>query len=123
MNIKSLFYTSSIFLLAGITSIQCSNSDDIDNTANPSESTVYAAGREGYKAKYWKNGNAVLLGTGSGSSDVKGMAMVGDDVHHVGFEINSAGKYVAKYWKNGLATDLTDGIQGCLRKRHFHQRE
>jgi len=109
MNIRSLFYTSSIILLAGITSIQCSNNDDNDDPANTYESTVYAAGREGYKAKYWKDGNAVLLGTGSGSSDVYGMAIVGDDVHNVGFEINSNGKYVAKYWKNGVATDLTDG--------------
>lgn len=109
MNIRTLFYTSSIILLAGITSIQCSKNDDNDETSNPTEATVYSAGREGYKAKYWKNGNAVLLGQGSGSSDVRGMTVVGDDVHNVGFEINSNGKYVAKYWKNGVATDLTDG--------------
>jgi hypothetical protein len=109
MNFRSLFYVSSLLLFTGFTSTQCRNNDNTDDTANSSESTVYAAGREGYRAKYWKNETSVLLGQGTGSSDVYGMTIKGDDVHNVGYEINAAGKYVAKYWKNGIATNLTDG--------------
>ena len=111
MKLRSIFYTSAILLFAFISSIQCRSSDDTNESdpANSNEPTVYAAGRENYKAKYWKNGTAVVLGKGAGSSDVNGMAIVGDDVYNVGFEINANGKYVAKYWKNGIATDLTDG--------------
>lgn len=72
MTIKSLFYFSTLLILTGITSIQCRSSDDSNDPANSAEPTVYAAGREGYKAKYWKNGTTVLLGQGSGSSDVRG---------------------------------------------------
>ncbi len=115
MNIKSLFYFVSILLLLGLTAIQCSDTNrDDDDLTSSDRSTVYAAGREDYKAKYWKNGKPVPLGTGSGSSDATGMAVVGNDVHVVGYEINANGKYVAKYWKNGVATDLTDGSRDAF---------
>lgn len=115
MNIKSLFYTASFLLLTGITTIQCRDSNgDMEDATDASGPIVYAAGREDYKAMYWKNGNAVSLGKGSGSSDATGMAIVGDDVHVVGYEVNSNGKYVARYWKNGVATDLTDGSRDAF---------
>lgn len=111
MKLRSIFYTSSIILLAATASIQCRSSDDTTDSdnSNSAELTVHAAGREGYKAKYWKNGTAMMLSQGSGSSDVRGMVIVGDVVYNVGYEVNVNGKYVAKLWKNGVATDLTDG--------------
>lgn len=112
---KSLFYIASFTLFTGIAVIQCRDSSgDIEDSTDPAGPTVYAAGREDYKAKYWKNGKAVVLGKGSGSSDATGMAIVGDDVHVVGYERNSNGKYVARYWKNGVATDLTDGSRDAF---------
>lgn len=114
MNIKSLFYKASFLLFAGISAVQCQDgSGDMEDATDASGPIVYAAGREGNEAKYWKNGNAVALGKGSGGSDAKGMAIVGDDVHVVGYEVNSNGKYVARYWKNGVATDLTDGSRNA----------
>ena len=115
MNIKSLFYTASFVLFTGMTIVQCRDSSgDMEDTTDPAGPIVYAAGREDYKAKYWKNGNAIALGKGAGSSDARGMAIVGEDVHVVGYEVNSTGKYVARYWKNGVATDLTDGSRNAF---------
>lgn len=94
-----------------------------DETAPPEPSAfdIYAAGREGYVAKYWKNGKVVNLGSGTGSSDANAMAISGNDVHIAGFEINASGKYVAKYWKNGVSTSLTDGSRDAFANDIFIQ--
>ena len=81
MNIRSLFYSASFLLFTGITIVQCQDgSGDMEDATDASGPIVYAAGREDYKAKYWKNGNAVALGKGSGTSGATGMVIVGDDV-------------------------------------------
>ena len=89
----------------------CSSQDEMntDVTDPLSNQNVYAAGRENYVAKYWKNGNAVVLGKSGNASDAYSMVVVNNDVYVVGFEINNSGKYVANCWKNGIATNLTDG--------------
>lgn len=114
MNIRSLFYMTSFVLFTGIAAVQCRDSNEEDAPTEQDGPTVYTAGREDYKAKYWKNSTGVLLGKGSGGSDVMDMVVSGDDVHAVGYEANSAGKYVARYWKNGVATDLTDGSRDAF---------
>jgi hypothetical protein len=76
---------------------------------------VYVAGWEGdffmygyNKAKYWKNGNEVLLtgATGAGASSI---TVAGGEVYVAGWEFKG-NKTVAKYWKNGQAISLTNGI-------------
>ena len=95
-----------------------------DEPVAPPESSafdIYAAGREGYVAKYWKNGKEVNLGNGTTSSDASAMAIAGNDVFIAGFEINASGKYVAKYWKNGVSSALTDGSRDAFANDIFIQ--
>lgn len=120
MNIKSLFYRAALLLFTGMAAVQCrDNNGEDENSIDLNGATVYAAGRQNYKAGYWQNNMAVTLGKGSGSSEANDMAISGNDVHIAGYEINSAGKYVARYWKNGVATDLTDGSRDAFANAIF----
>ncbi|WP_294204117.1 hypothetical protein [Chryseobacterium sp. sg2396] len=115
MKIRSFFYMGSLLLLTGVATIQCRNNNGEDEDAiNENAQTIYAAGRENYKAKYWKNGTGISLGKSAGSSEVMDIAIAGNDVYTVGYEANAAGKYVARYWKNGVAVDLTDGSRDAF---------
>ena len=76
---------------------------------------VYVAGWEGdsfmyghNKAKYWKNGQEVLLtaATGAGATSI---AVASGDVYVAGWEFERS-RTVAKYWKNGKPVNLTDGL-------------
>ena len=73
-------------------------------------SDVYVAGWEGdyYSpvAKYWKNGQAVTLGTSP--SFAWSIAIFGTDVYVAG-GIGGWGNSVAVYWKNGQAVSLPNG--------------
>ncbi len=70
---------------------------------------VYVAGYEmntgGVNiAKYWKNGNEVLLSKSNSDAMATDLIVSGTDVYVAGWEGN-----VAKYWKNGTEIALTDG--------------
>jgi hypothetical protein len=76
---------------------------------------VYAAGFEKNQAgleiaKYWKNGQPVVLGAGTYSSSATSIAVSGSDVYAVGVEGNGTTD-IAKYWKNGVPVELTDGTK------------
>jgi len=75
---------------------------------------VYVAGWEGdglvYAediAKYWKNGQEVLLSDAT-DAHAEDIAVADGDVYVAGWQI-LGGKYVAKYWKNGQPVYLTHG--------------
>jgi hypothetical protein len=77
---------------------------------------VYVAGEEGdfssrsnNIAKYWKNGQEVLL-TGPTGAGANSIAVDGADIYIAGWEYQGT-KTVAKYWKNGQAVSLTDGTE------------
>ncbi|RAV29550.1 hypothetical protein DN748_08645 [Sinomicrobium soli] len=79
---------------------------------------VYISGYEwkGNKtiAKYWKNGESIVLGTGDQESEARDIFIEDNDVYVTGWEkirrpSGSGTVSVARYWKNGEATDLTDG--------------
>ena len=77
-----------------------------------SEVDVYVAGKE-YNgsiavAKYWKNGQPIVLGDGVNWSTANSIAVVDNDVYVAGTEVHGSTQ-VAKYWKNGQGTSLTDG--------------
>ncbi|WP_143533271.1 hypothetical protein [Salegentibacter salinarum] len=64
-------------------------------------------------AKYWKNGQEVILGTGELESESSSIFVEDDDVYVAGYEkvLHKSGQgrvNVARYWKNGEAVDLTD---------------
>jgi hypothetical protein len=77
-----------------------------------SENDVYVSGYEGNYAKYWKNGQAVVLpsSTASGVPTGRSIFVSQNNIYVAGDGINPAtGKYQAIYWKNGEGTLLTDG--------------
>ncbi len=102
-----------IFLIVCISFSSCKKDED-DSDAQDSGVDVHVAGREGYVAKYWKNGKGQMLGLGTRSSDALGLFVSGNDVFACGWEMNSEGKYVARYWINGEGTDLTDGRRDAM---------
>ncbi len=60
-------------------------------------------------ARYWKNGNRVTLGKDSDISAAMAIAVLGNDVHVVGWGGSYPnGRLFAKYWKNGVEVPLTD---------------
>lgn len=64
-------------------------------------------------AKYWKNGQEVILGTGELESETRSIFVEDDNVYVAGYEkvrhTSGQGRVnVARYWKNGEAIDLTD---------------
>ena len=77
----------------------------------PSAGTnVYVGGFENKVAKYWKNGNAVILADPLLNTAINSIVVVGNDVYAGGYEINNnpTPVKVAKYWKNGASVVLTD---------------
>src|SRR5258706_1449691 len=64
---------------------------------------IYAAGGDGYAAKYWKNEIAVILTVGTQFAWASSVTVSGKDVYVAGYEGN-----VAKYWKNGMAVNLAE---------------
>jgi hypothetical protein len=79
----------------------------------PAVTDVYTAGYElndagAQIAKYWKNGQARILGAGVNGSIANSIAVSGNDVYVAGLE-NNGTEDVAKYWKNGVPVELTDG--------------
>mgnify|MGYP006214036029 FL=1 len=109
--------TALLFLITFSIALPACKKKTIDEPTPPDPFDIYAAGREGYVAKYWKNGKAVNLGRAGVSSDANAMVIAGNDVHIAGYEVNASGKYVAKYWKNGVSTPLTDGSRDAFIKR------
>lgn len=72
---------------------------------------AYGSGDD-YQAKYWKNGEEILLTDKETDSFAYKIYVSGNDVYVAGAERHAAtGKYVAKYWKNGTAVALSDGTQ------------
>ncbi|HMU10996.1 MAG TPA: hypothetical protein PKC54_13385 [Ferruginibacter sp.] len=73
---------------------------------------VYAAGYESNGthtiAKYWKNGVAVNLTSGTNDAEAYSIFIDGNDIYAAGWEMQGTNR-VAKYWKNGTAVNLTNG--------------
>ncbi len=77
---------------------------------------IYVAGEEGdfssngkNIAKYWKNGQEILL-TGPIGAGATSITIDGSDVYVAGWEYKGT-RTVAKYWKNGQSVALTDGAE------------
>ncbi len=90
--------------------VACANSIYVSN------GDVYVAGYEGYKfqnvvAKYWKNGEPVVLGTESEQfpheSFANSIFVSGSEVYVAGYQ-NTQQSTFATYWNNDTATYLTD---------------
>jgi hypothetical protein len=61
-------------------------------------------------AKYWKNGDPVILSAETSTSAyANSIDVVGNDIYIAGKEANSSLIPIAKYWKNGTSINLTTG--------------
>jgi hypothetical protein len=63
-------------------------------------------------AKYWKNGTAVVLGSGNNNAFANSIYVSGTDVYVAGtdnFTTGGATTSVSNYWKNGVGVALADG--------------
>ncbi len=73
---------------------------------------IYVAGFEQNAtlqvAKYWKNGNPVILSKGLGNAHAYSIAVSGNDVYVAGEEQDNTGRYVAKYWKNSISVIMSN---------------
>ncbi len=86
----------------------------VANSVFVSGNDVYVVGNMNEpmeKARYWKNGNEVLLSQTSGTirSIANSICVNGSDVYVAGyqqFDAANGGKYIATIWKNGTATLL-----------------
>lgn len=81
----------------------------IANDVAISGNDVYVAGSQlnpngTSVAKYWKNGQEVLLSSVTSQSEANSIVVVGTDVYVAGKD-----GHVAKYWKNGQAISLSNG--------------
>lgn len=67
-------------------------------------------------AKYWKNGNQVLISDGSKSAFALAIYIYGGDIYVAGYRENpQAGRAsLATYWKNGNPTSLSSGGSDAL---------
>ncbi|AGA76733.1 hypothetical protein [Echinicola vietnamensis] len=91
-----------------VTDIAVSDQGDVYISGHGSNGNVTVA-------KYWKNGQEVILGTGEGDSEARAVFVENGDVYVAGYEkvLHKSGTgtvNVARYWKNGEAVDLTDRL-------------
>lgn len=89
-----------------VTGIAVSDQGDVYISGHGSNGNVTVA-------KYWKNGQEVILGTGERESEARSVFVENGDVYVAGYEkvVHKSGTgtvNVARYWKNGEAVDLTD---------------
>ncbi|MBI2730287.1 MAG: hypothetical protein HYX40_05990 [Sphingobacteriales bacterium] len=89
-----------------------------DANGNPDQKSV---------AKYWKNGNPVILSDGTEEAWANAITVSGADVYVAGTEWNGNPyqiqgsayiyrKSIARYWKNGKVVNLTDGTEDAEAK-------
>lgn len=69
---------------------------------------VYVCGKDDSRPAFWKNGVKTYLPTTfNGSFGIaKDIALIGNNIHIVGFEIDNFGQSQAKYWINGIGTNI-----------------
>jgi hypothetical protein len=75
---------------------------------------TYNAAAQGVQdaAMYSKNGIVTPLADGKYQSNVYSMVVSGNDVHMVGYEVNTTTNGAAvKYWKNGSSVSIDDGFK------------
>jgi len=78
-----------------------------------SDNDVYVSGNKGtqkygglFSARYWKNGELTVLGTGFDASNASSICVSGNDVYIAGSYYKD--NWHAIYWKNNTAVKLTD---------------
>lgn len=118
MKINMLHPALCLLAFMSLATISCNKDDNSGNNPGtpPAVTNVYVAGTEINSAgknvaKYWKNGQAVILTNGSRDAVARSIFVSGNDVYVAGFQ-DKAGSVLnlATYWKNG--TVYTLGITG-----------
>jgi hypothetical protein len=88
----------------------------VNNLTVYSQVDVYVAGQENQMAKYWKNGQEVVLNSQFDEAIATSIVVVNNDVYVAGYESDFTGRNnKAKYWKNGQEVFLTGGsVANCI---------
>lgn len=111
-------YTGAVLLCTALLLFACSKSGDDPAKEPQYQINVYVAGNEyngsNEVATYWKNGNAVKLGDGTGSSEAASIVVSGEDVYIAGRD-----ERIAMYWKNNQPIPLSDGSKQADAKAVF----
>jgi hypothetical protein len=111
MSSLSRWFLIALLVVLVVSTLACGGGSN----SRPAVTHVYAAGFEENDAglsiaKYWKDGQSVLLGQGINGSFATSIAVSGENVYVAGVEGNGTND-VAKYWRNGIPVELTDGTQ------------
>jgi hypothetical protein len=103
---KKLLFIS-ILLFFSLLQVSC-NTDAISNN-NPIANSVdvYVAGSKDGKACYWKNGQVIMLNSGTFTATIAKKIIVNNGNVYVLGENTTADPTIYLYWKNGVLTNLT----------------
>lgn len=91
----SFITRSASFLFLAAILLQGCGKDD----GEPLPTAVYAVGRTGSSATYWKNGVAVSLPGTTLTSEGTGIATLGKDVYVCGYQYNPGTNAMATLWE------------------------
>jgi len=90
--------------------------NDVYVTGVSVNKSIISYGMQNRIAKYWKNGNPVILTDGSKDDVTSSIAVSGTNVYAAGthYGVQGLSNGIAEYWKNGNLVILTDGLRHAL---------
>ena len=99
-----------LFLFIGLLQVSCSP-ETVSNSPTTNPVDVYVAGSKDGQACYWKNGQVVMLDSGSFSNlDTMKIIVSNNNVYVLGYGYNSNTRGSMLLWKNGALSNLSNEL-------------